>query len=159
MERPDVMDDDEMEELLAKVVDNADVIKSLMGALDKLKSAGIIDLMTGLVNDYVPTDVDFLGKFFSSKEFTVSMMKSMNVLISVMGAMASEKNSDMIKGLMFNMENITDNVNDAVENPRKYSPLKLRNLIGDEDIMLSLSVMMALMKGMGQIMRRIGPQK
>ena len=107
----------------------------------------------------MPTDVDFLGKFFSSKEFTVSMMKSMNVLISVMGAMASEKNSDMIKGLMFNMENITDNINDAVENPRKYSPLKLRNLIGDEDIMLSLSVMMALMKGMGQIMRRIGPQK
>jgi hypothetical protein len=35
--------------------------------------------------------------------------------------------------------------------------MKLRNLLADEDIMLSMSVMMALMKGMGQIMRRIGP--
>ncbi len=159
MERPDVLEKDEMEELLVKVVDNADVIKSLMGAVDKLKAAGILDLMTGLINDYLPTDVDFLGKFFSSKEFTLSMMKTLNVLISVMGAMGSEKNSDMIKGLMFNMENITDNIHDAIEDPKKYSPLKLRNLMGDEDIMLSMSVMMALMKGMGQIMRRIGPQK
>ncbi len=157
MERPDTLENDEMEELLVKVMDNADVIKSLMGAIDKLKSAGILDLMTGLVNDYLPTDVDFLGKFFSSKEFTVSLMKTLNVLISVMGAMGSEKNSDMIKGLMFNMENITDNVHDAVENPKKYSPLKLKNLMGDEDIMLSFSVMMAFMKGMGQIMHRIGP--
>lgn len=157
MERPDILDNDEMEELLVKVMENADVLKSLMGALEKLKSAGILDLMTGLINDYLPTDVDFLGKFFSSKEFSVSLMKTLNVLISVMGAMGSEKNSDMIKGLMFNMENITDNVHDAVENPKKYSPLKLRNLIGDEDIMLSMSALVAVMKGMGQIMRRIGP--
>ena len=157
MERPDLMDNDEMEELLVKVTENADVIASLMGALEKLKSAGILDLMTGFVNDYLPTDVDFLGKFFSSKEFTVSLMKTLNVLISVMGAMGSEKNSDMIKGLMFNLENVTDNVQDAIGNPKKYSPMKLRNLLADEDIMLSMSVMMALMKGMGQIMRRIGP--
>ena len=146
-----------MEELLVKVIDNADVLKSLMGALEKLKSAGILDLMTGLVNDYLPTDVDFLGKFFSSKEFSVSLMKTLNVLISVMGAMGSEKNSDMIKGLMFNMENITDNVHAAIENPKKYSPMKLSNIMADEDVRLSLSVMVALMKGLGQIMHRIGP--
>lgn len=148
---------DEMEELLVKVVDNADVIKSLMEALEKLKSAGILDLMTGLVNDYLPTDVDFLGKFFSSKEFTVSLMKTLNVLISVMGAMGSEKNSDMVKGLMFNFENITDNVHDAMEHPKKYSPMKIGKLMADDDIMLSMSVMISLMKGLGQIMHRIGP--
>ncbi len=157
MEKPNILDNDEMEELLVKVIDNADVLKSLMGALEKLKSAGILDLMTGLVNDYLPTDVDFLGKFFSSKEFSVSLMKTLNVLISVMGAMGSEKNSDMIKGLMFNMENITDNIHSAIDNPKKYSPMKLKNIMSDDDVKLSLSVMIALMKGMGQIMRRIGP--
>lgn len=156
MEKPEIMND-EMETLLVKVMENADVIKSLVDALEKLKSAGIVDLMTGMVNDYVPTDVDFLGKFFSSKEFTVSLMKTMNVLISVMGAMASEKNSDMIKGLMFNFENITDNVQDAVHNPKKYSPLKLGNILKDEDVMVSVSAMVALMKGMGQILRKTTP--
>lgn len=157
MERAELMDGDELEELLVKVTENADVIRSMVNVLEKLKSAGILDLMTGVVNDYLPTDVDFLGKFFSSKEFVVSLMKTLNVLISVMGAMGSEKNSDMVKGLMYNMENITDNVHDAVQNPRKYSPLKLKNLMGDEDIMMSMSAMIAMMKGMGQIMRRVAP--
>ncbi|HKJ96313.1 MAG TPA: DUF1641 domain-containing protein, partial [Thermoplasmataceae archaeon] len=89
MERPEMLND-EMEELLVKVLENADVINSMVGVVEKLKAAGIIDLMTSIVNDYLPTDVDFLGKFFSSKEFTMSLMKTFNVLISVMGAMGSE---------------------------------------------------------------------
>ncbi len=156
MEKPELMND-EMEELLAKVMDNADVLKSFVDALEKLKSAGILDLMTGVVNDYVPTDVDFLGKFFSSKEFTVSLMKTLNVLISIMGAMGTEKNSDLIKGIMFNFENITDNVQDAVNDPKKYSPMKLRNLLYDPDVMLSMSVMISVLKGFGQILRKITP--
>lgn len=156
MEKPEILND-EMEALLVKFMENADVIKSLMEALEKLKSAGIVDLMTGVVNDYVPTDVDFLGKFFSSKEFTISMMKTLNVLISVMGAMGSEKNSDLVKGVMYNFENITDNVQDAVHNPKKYSPMKLGRIMGDEDIMVSVSVLIAFMKGLGQILRKTTP--
>ncbi len=148
---------DEMEDLLVRVMDNADVLKTLMNMLEKLKSAGIVDLMGGVVQDYVPTDVDFLGKFFSSKEFTVSLLKTMNVLISVMGAMASEKNSDFIKGVMFNFENITDNVQDAVRNPKKYSPMRVSNLLSDEDIRLAMSVLIAMLKGFGQIIKKIEP--
>lgn len=144
-----------MEELLVKVTDNADVLKSLMDALDKLKSAGIVDLLTGVVNDYVPTDVDFLGKFFSSKEFTVSMIKTMNVLISIMGAMGSEKSSDLIKGVMFNFENITENIEDAVQNPKKYSPMKVRKMLTDKDIMLAMAVLVSALKGFGQILKKI----
>lgn len=146
-----------MEELLVRVMDNADVLMTLMNILEKLKSAGIVDLIGGVVKDYVPTDVDFLGKFFSSKEFTVSLLKTMNVLVSVMGAMASEKNSDLVKGVMFNFENITDNIQDAVSNPRKYSPMRIGNLLGDEDIRLAMSVMIAMLKGFGQIIKKISP--
>lgn len=156
MDKSDLMND-EMEELLVKVMENADVLKSLVDALDKLKSAGITDLMTGVVNDYLPTDVDFLGKFFSSKEFTVSLVKTLNVLISVMGAMAVEKNADLIKGIMFNFENITDNMQDAVNNPKKYSPMRVGKLLSDEDIMLAFSVLISALKGLGQIFRKITP--
>lgn len=156
MEKPDLKGD-EMEKLLTRVVENADVLETLMSMLEKLKSAGIVDLMGGVVQDYVPTDVDFLGKFFSSKEFTVSLLKTMNVLLSVMGAMASEKNSDLIKGIMFNFENITENVEDAVENPKKYSPLKVRKMLSDEDIRLAMAVMVAMLKGFGQIIKKISP--
>lgn len=156
MEKPDSIND-EMEGLLVSVMENADVIRSLLGALDKLKSAGVVNLMTGVVNDYVPTDVDFLGKFFSSKEFTVSMIKTLNVLISVMGAMASEKNSDFIKGIMFNFENITDHVQDAVHNPKKYSPLKIRKLLSDDDTRVALSAMIAFLKAFGQILNKTTP--
>ena len=156
MERPEMLND-EMEELLVKVLENADVINSMVGVVEKLKAAGIIDLMTSIVNDYLPTDVDFLGKFFSSKEFTMSLMKTFNVLISVMGAMGSEKNSDIVKGLMFNSENITDGMMDAVHNPKKYSPFKIGKLLSDEDIMVTMSALVALMKSMGQILRKITP--
>lgn len=156
MDKPDIKND-EMEGLLVSVMENADVIKSLLSALEKLKSAGIVNLMTGVVNDYVPTDVDFFGKFFSSKEFTVSMLKTMNVLVSVMGAMASEKNSDLIKGIMFNFENITDHVQDAVHNPKKYSPLKIRKLLSDEDTRVALAAMIAFLKAFGQILNKTVP--
>lgn len=153
MEKPEIAED-AMENLMVKLVENADVIESLVGILEKLKSAGILDLLTGVANDYLPTDVDFLGKFFSSKEFMVSLMKTLNVLISVMGAMGSEKNSDLIKGVMFNFEGITENVQDAVQNPKKYSPMKLGRIMTDQDIMLSVSAMVALLKSMGQILRK-----
>lgn len=153
MERPEIMDD-EMEKLLVKLMDNADVIQSMLEVLEKLKSAGILDLMSHLANDYLPTDVDFLGKFFSSKEFTMSLIKTLNVLTSVMGAMGSEKNSDMIKGFMYNLENVTDNVQDAVNNPKRYSPMKIGKILSDEDIMLSVSALISVLKSTGQILRK-----
>lgn len=146
-----------MEVLLVKMVDNADVISSAFDILEKLKDAGIIDLMKAIVNDYLPTDVDFLGKFFSSKEFAMSLMKTLNILISMMGALGSEKNSDMIKGLMYNSEQITDDVIDAVNNPKKYSPMKVGKLLSDDDIKVTLSAMVALMKSMGKILKKTAP--
>ena len=83
-------------------------------------------------------------------------MKTMDVLVSVMGAMGSEKNSDLIKGLMFNFGNITDNVQEAVHNPKKYSP-KIRKFLTDDDYKASTAVLMAFVLSIGQILRKITP--
>ena len=147
---------DNEETILSKIENNAEVIESLLEILEKLQDAGIVDLMKSVSNNYLPTDVDFFGKFFSSKEFTIALMKTMNVLVSVMGAMGSEKNSDLIKGFMFNFETITDNVQEAVHNPKKYSP-KIRKFIMDEDYKASTAVLMALMLSVGQILKKITP--
>ena len=147
---------DATETVLSRIEKNAEVIDSLLEILEKLQDAGIVDLMKSVSNNYLPTDVDFFGKFFSSKEFTIALMKTMNVSISVMGALASEKNSDLIKGFMFNFETITDNVQEAVHNPKKYSP-KIRKFIMDEDYKASTAVLMALMLSIGQILKKITP--
>lgn len=156
MLKPDI-EGDEMEKALVSLTENADVLYSLANILDRLKGAGILDLVDGITKDYLPTDVDFLGKFFSSKEFTMSIMKTMNVLISVMGAMGSEKNSDLVKGIMYNSERITEDVIDAVNNPGKYSPMKLRKLLYDEDIRTGIAAMVALLKSIGGILRKTAP--
>lgn len=147
---------DNEETILSKIENNAEVIESLLEILEKLQDAGIVDLMKSVSNNYLPTDVDFFGKFFSSKEFTVALMKTMNVLVSVMGAMGSEKNSDLIKGFMFNFETITDNVQEAVHNPKKYSP-KIRKFIMDDDYKASTAILIAFMLSIGQIFRKITP--
>ena len=147
---------DDKETILSKIENNAEVIESLLEILDKLQDAGIVDLMKSVSNNYLPTDVDFFGKFFSSKEFTIAIMKTMNVLVSVMGALGSEKNSDLIKGFMFNFETITDNVQEAVHNPKKYSP-KIRKFIMDDDYKASTAVLIAFMLSIGQIFRKITP--
>jgi uncharacterized protein YjgD (DUF1641 family) len=147
---------DATETVLSRIEKNAEVIDSLLEILEKLQDADIVDLMKSVSNNYLPTDVDFFGKFFSSKEFTIALMKTMNVSISIMGAMASEKNSDLIKGFMFNFETITDNVQEAVHNPKKYSP-KIRKFIMDEDYKASTAVLMALMLSIGQILKKITP--
>ncbi len=147
---------DATETVLSRIEKNAEVIDSLLEILEKLQDAGIVDLMKSVSNNYLPTDVDFFGKFFSSKEFTIALMKTMNVSISVMGALASEKNSDLIKGFMFNFETITDNVQEAVHNPKKYSP-KIRKFIMDDDYKASTAVLIAFMLSIGQIFRKITP--
>ena len=147
---------DDKETILSKIENNAEVIESLLEILEKLQDAGIVDLMKSVSNNYLPTDVDFFGKFFSSKEFTIAIMKTMNVLVSVMGALGSEKNSDLIKGFMFNFETITDNVQEAVHNPKKYSP-KIRKFIMDDDYKASTAVLIAFMLSIGQIFRKITP--
>ncbi len=148
---------DAMEALLVRAVNNAELINPLFDVLEKLKQAGITELMTSVVNDYIPTDVDFLARFFSSKEFTVSLLKTMNVLIAVMGAMASEKTSDLIKAILFNFENMSSLMIDSAENPKKYSPLKVTKLLSDQDVMTGMAVMIAFLKGFGQVMRRAHP--
>ena len=147
---------DDIETIFSKIEDNAEVIESLLEILGKLKDAGIVELMKSISSNYLPTDIDFFGKFFSSKEFVISFMKTMDVLVSVMGAMGSEKNSDPIKGLMFNPGNITDNVQEAVHNPKKYSP-KIRKFLTDDDYKASTAVLMAFVLSIGQILRKITP--
>lgn len=147
---------DDIETIFSKIEDNAEVIESLLEILGRLKDAGIVELMKSISSNYLPTDIDFFGKFFSSKEFVISFMKTMDVLVSVMGAMGSEKNSDLIKGLMFNFGNITDNVQEAVHNPKKYSP-KIRKFLTDDDYKASTAVLMAFVLSIGQILRKITP--
>ena len=68
-------DQDDIEALLNKMVENKDTIIAFMDLLSKMKEAGIIDVFMGIAKDYAPTDIEFLAKFFTEKELTEALLK------------------------------------------------------------------------------------
>lgn len=147
---------DDLEPLLVELLDNKDVLISLMNVVKRLRDAGIINLFDNISRDYMPTDVEFLGKFFTSKEFTYGFLKTANTLVSVMHALSNEKTSDMVKAIMFDAEGITDSMVSGAKNPQQMSLLKMYSMIKDPDIASGFTAVMNALKVVGQSLRKVG---
>ncbi|BAB60600.1 TVG1507900 [Thermoplasma volcanium GSS1] len=127
-------DQDDLEVLLNKVVENKDTIVSLMDLLEKMKEAGIIDVFMSIAKDYTPTDVEFLAKFFTERELTEALLKVGNSMMGLLYGLAGERTSDVIKAVSFNLQGVTDGLVDGIKNPQSFSALKLMALLKDPDI-------------------------
>ena len=146
--------EDKLEILLDQLVDNSDTLLSFMPVLVKLKEAGITDLITNISKDYMPTDVEFFGKMFSSREFTYAGMKTANVMLSLMYAMADEKVSDTVKNLMFNSRGIMDAASSAASDNSRLGTLELYHMLKDPEIASGIRAVMSLMKAIGSVLRK-----
>ncbi|MGC8608810.1 MAG: DUF1641 domain-containing protein [Thermoplasmata archaeon] len=134
-------DEDVIEVLLSKVEDNQDTLMSLMDLFQKLKDAGLVDVLLEVSNDFAPSDIEFLEKFFTEKELIAAILKVGNDLISVLYALAEERTSDVVKAISFNLPGVTSGFVEGVKNPQTFSALKLMSLLKDPDVS-------ALMTGM-----------
>ncbi|WP_075057597.1 DUF1641 domain-containing protein [Thermogymnomonas acidicola] len=96
----------------------------------KLKKAGVLDMMEGLSEDYLPTDIEFIVRFFSSKEFSTALIKGANVLMSLLHALSNETVGDSIKTIAYNSENIWDAmVSGGAKNPINIGMLRLMAIL------------------------------
>lgn len=146
---------DDLEPLLVDVLENKEVFESLMNILKRLKEAGIINLMDNVSKDYMPTDVEFLGKFFTSKEFSIGMIKTGNLLIGAMHALSNEKTSDALKAVLFNAEGITDTMLDGAKNPEPMSLFKMYSMIKDPEVASGLTAVLNALKFIGQVLKTV----
>ena len=82
----------DIEQLIEEISENADMFHSFLKMAKRLKDAGIIDLMDSVSKDYMPTDIEFLGKFFTSREFTTAVIKGGNTMTAMLYMLLSEQN-------------------------------------------------------------------
>ncbi|MGC8516114.1 MAG: DUF1641 domain-containing protein [Thermoplasmata archaeon] len=146
--------EDKLEILLKELMNNSDSLVSIIPVLEKLKKAGIIDLINSISRDYMPTDIEFFGHMFSSREFTYAALKSANVLLSVMYAMADEKISDTIKNLMFNLRGAMDAASSAAKTTSSLGTLELYRMLKDPEIAAGIRAVMAIMKAVGEVLKK-----
>ena len=144
---------DPMDALILDLADNLDIFESMMAIMKRLKEAGVIDLLNHLSKDYMPTDIEFLGKFFTSREFSVSLLKTLNVLTAVMFAVSDEKNSDMLKTLMFNSPGISDTLKDYTSPDAKLSILSMYEKMKNPDVVEGMNAMLGILGFLGHIIR------
>ena len=150
----DSVTEDKLEILLKELMNNSDSLVTIIPVLEKLKKAGIIDLINSISRDYMPTDIEFFGHMFSSREFTYAGLKTANVLLSVMYAMADEKISDTIKNLMFNLRGAIDAALSAAKMPSSLGTLELYRMLKDPEIAAGIRAVMAIMKAVGEVLKK-----
>ncbi len=144
---------DDMELVIQKITNDTGAILSILEILEKLEHAGIIKLLDNISKSYLPTDVEFFGKFVSSKEFANGIMKLANTLVPVLYAFSDERTSDIVKALLYNMPDISKDIVDTVTSGKKQTVLTMYSEIkNDRDI---LKLITALLKALSRISKSI----
>ncbi|MEM0155230.1 MAG: DUF1641 domain-containing protein [Thermoplasmataceae archaeon] len=147
--------EDSLEPLIKDLLANADLIESLLTLLKKMKQAGLVELLNSVSSGYVPTDIEFMGKFFSSKELIYGMLKSANTAVSLIHALSDERTSDMVKAIMYNLPDATESMVDAAKNPDRLSALKLMSMLKDPEVAAGMSVMFSFLKFLGSAIKKV----
>lgn len=144
---------DEMELVIEKVGKDAESILSILDILEKLEEAGIIKLLNNISRSYLPTDVEFFGKFVSSKEFANGIMKVANTLIPILYALSDERTSDIVKAVLYNMPDISKDIVDTVTSGKKQTMLTMYSGIkNDQDLFIFIA---AILKALSRVSRSI----
>lgn len=148
-------DGDDLEPLIMELVESRDAIQSMLVMFRKLKQAGIVDFIDRISGDYLPSDVEFIGKFFSSREFTTGVLKSANTMLGVMYALSRETTSDALKALLFDSEGLVDSMVTGAKNPEKLSMMRLLAMTKDPEIASGLTAVLNLLKELGKSLQKV----
>ncbi|GGM78148.1 hypothetical protein GCM10007108_15410 [Thermogymnomonas acidicola] len=149
---------DDIEPLIRGLIENRDAIESMLNFFAKLKKAGVLDMMEGLSEDYLPTDIEFIVRFFSSKEFSTALIKGANVLMSLLHALSNETVGDSIKTIAYNSENIWDAMVSGAKNPINIGMLRLMAILRDPDVAAGFTAVIAALREIGAALRKV-PQE
>ncbi len=149
------MENDDLEPLIKGLLDNADAFGPMMNLFSKLKNSGLLQAMENMSGEFLPSDIEFLSSFLTSKDFLYGLVKMVNVVSAVAHAMSSEKGSDTIKAILYNSDEIWDGMVSGAKNPEATSLLRLYAMVKDPDISAGLTAVLNALKAMGSALKKV----
>lgn len=148
-------DEDDLEPLIQGLLENKDSFESMLGLFGKVKNSGLITALENLSSEYLPSDIEFLANFLTSRDFLYGFVKTMNVVSALSHAMSSEKGSDAIKAIMYNSEELWSGMISGAKNPEATSLLRLYAMVKDPDISAGLTAVLNALKAIGSALRKV----
>ena len=150
--------DDDIEPLIIGLLENKDALTSLLNLLTRMRKSGLIEILDDLSSDYLPSDLEFLTTFLTSRDALVGVVKMVNVLAVLSHSLSSETAGDTLKAIAFNSDMIFDNMVSGAKNPESIGLMGLYALLKDPDISAGLSAMMGALKALGIALKKV-PEK
>ena len=155
MKKEPEVEQDDLEPLIKGLLDNTDAFGPMLGLFSKLKNSGMLETLENLSGEFLPSDIEFLSTFLTSKDFVYGLVKTVNVVSSIAHAMSNEKASDVVKAIMYNSDDIWDGMVSGAKNPEATSLLKLYAMIKDPDISAGLTAVLNALKAMGSALKKV----
>ncbi len=148
-------DEDDLEPLLGGLIENKDSFESMLKLFSKVKDSGLLTALENLSSEYLPSDIEFLSTFLTSRDFLYGFVKTINVVTALSHAVSNEKGSDAIKAIMYNSNELWDGMISGAKNPEATSLLRLYAMIKDPDISAGLTALLNALKAIGSALRKV----
>ncbi len=148
-------DQDDLEPLIEGLIENRDSFEALLNLFGKVKDSGLISALENLSSEFLPSDIEFLSSFMTSRDFLYGFVKTMNVVSALSHSLSSEKASDAIKAILFNSDELWDGMVDGAKNPEATSLLRLYAMLKDPDISAGLTAALYALKAVGSALRKV----
>ena len=148
-------DQDDLEPLIEGLLENRDSLEAILNLFGKVKNSGLILAMENLSSEFLPSDIEFLSNFLTSRDFLYGFVKTMNVVSALSHSLSSEKASDAIKAILFNSDELWDGMVSGAKNPEATSLLRLYAMVKDPDISAGLTAALYALKAIGSALRKV----
>lgn len=148
-------DEDDLEPLIKGLMENRDAFESMLGLFGKVRNSGLINALENLSGEYLPSDIEFLSNFLTSKDFVFGFVKTMNVVSALAHSMSSERASDAIKSILYNSDELFEGMITGAKNPEATSLLRLYAMVKDPDVSAGLTAVLNALKAVGSALRKV----
>lgn len=151
-------DDDDIETMIEGLMQNKDSLMKIVGLTKRVSDAGLIDIIENMTTDYMPADIEYIMNLFTSKEFTIGLIKSINVLSGLLHSLSSDKSGDAVKAVLFNTDSIMDSMVTGAKNPETFSIFRMLAIMKDPEISSGLTAVLNALKALGKALRTVQNQ-
>lgn len=148
-------DEDDLEPLIMGLMENKDAFESMLNLFTKVKNSGLLTALENLSGEYLPSDIEFLSSFLTSKDFVFGFVKTMNVVSALSHSLSSEKASDAVKAILYNSDQLWDGMISGAKNPEATSLLRLYAMVKDPDVSAGLTAMLNALKAIGSALKKV----
>lgn len=154
-EEQEETEEDNVEILLKELLENRNAFESMLNLAVKLSKSGLLSALENVSADYLPSDIEFLSEFLTSRDFLYSFVKVMNVVSALSHSLSSERASDAVKAILYNSDAVWEGMVIGAKNPESMSLLRLFAMLKDPDTAAGLTAVLNALKAIGMALRKV----